>query len=391
VPRPDLEVADLLRGLLRQGRLRTASSAQEKVAKALMACRTAELGGHADVCDTCGHEEISYNSCRNRHCPKCQGAATAAWLESQQANLLPVSYAHVVFTVPALLGPVALQNPRVVYGLLFRAVSQTLLQVAATPRHLGAQIGFLAILHTWGQNLMHHPHLHCVVPAGGISLDGESWVDCKNGFFLPVRVLSRLYRGKLLALLENAYATGKLQLHGELERLHDPGSFQRLIAEAWRVEWVVYAKPPFGGAEAVLRYLARYTHRVAISNRRILEVSDDHVRFTWKDYRSGGQKRVMRLETTEFVRRFLLHVLPRRFVKIRYYGFLAQSQRSTALRRSRELLGASTQASAEDSPVNNGCSTPSPEADGPTVAVCPQCKVGKLTIHRALPAYADSS
>jgi len=238
------------------------------------------------------------------------GGATAAWLEAQQQNLLPVPYAHVVFTLPDLLAPLALQNPRVVYGLLFRAVSQTLLQVAATPRHLGARIGFLAVLHTWGQNLLHHPHVHCVVPAGGVALDGSRWLRCRPGFFLPVRVLSRLYRGKLLAFLEQAHQAGSLQFHGRLAELRNPSAFRGLLARARALEWVVYAKPPFGGPDAVLKYLARYTHRVAISNHRLVEATDEHVRFRWKDYRHGHRQRVMTLATTEFVRRFLLHVLP---------------------------------------------------------------------------------
>lgn len=304
MPRPALEVADLLRTLIRQGRLPRLSLAQAKVVKALLACRTAVLGGHVEVCDECGHERVSYNSCRNRHCPKCQGGATAQWLEAQQKVLLPVPYAHVVFTLPDVLAPLALQNPKRVYGLLLRAASQTLLQVAATPRHLGARLGFLAVLHTWGQTLLHHPHVHCVVPAGGLALDGSRWVACRPGFFLPVRVLGRLYRGKLLALLEEAYQAGKLQFHGQLGELREPRAFRTLLARARALEWVVYAKPPFGGPEAVLKYLARYTHRIAISNHRLLEATDDHVRFTWKDYRHGNRPRVMTLELTEFARRF---------------------------------------------------------------------------------------
>jgi hypothetical protein len=344
VTRPALEVADLLRTLQRQHRLPRISPAQAKAVGALVACRTAALGGHVDVCDACGHESISYNSCRNRHCPKCQGAATAVWLEAQQQILLPVPYAHVVFTLPAQLGPVALRNPRIVYTLLFRAVSQTLLEVAATPRHLGARIGFLAILHTWGQTLMHHPHVHCVVPAGGIASGGQSWVQCRPGFFLPVRVLARLYRGKLLALLSTAHAAGRLQFHGDLQRLARPASFRALIGEVRKQDWVVYAKPPFGGAEAVLKYLARYTHRIAISNHRLVSADEHEVSFRWKDYRHGHRQRVMRLELAEFARRFLMHVLPDRFVKIRYYGYLAQSRRGSELPTCRKLLGMAPQA-----------------------------------------------
>lgn len=387
--RPALEVADLLRTLERQGRLQWFGAAQAKVVRALLACRTAVLGGHVDVCDTCGYEANSYNSCRNRHCPKCQGAATAAWLAAQQQILLPVPYAHVVFTLPDVLAPLALQNPRVVYGLLFRAVSQTLLQVAATSRHLGARIGFLAVLHTWGQNLLHHPHIHCVVPAGGLSADGSRWVRCRSGFFLPVRVLSRLYRGKLLSFLEEAHRTGALEYHGDLSGLRDPQAFRRLLNCARALEWVVYAKPPFGGPEAVLKYLARYTHRIAISNHRLLQATDTHVSFTWKDYRHQQRRRVMTLEISEFVRRFLLHVLPDRFVKIRYYGLLAQSQRAASLEQCRELLNAprcaSTAAanSAADGNEQLG-------ADAADPRVCPRCHIGKLIFQRAL-APIDSS
>jgi hypothetical protein len=384
VPRPPLEVADLLRTLRRQNRLPMLSPAQAKVVNALIVCRTATLGGHVDVCDTCGHEAVSYNSCRNRHCPKCQGSATAAWLDAQQQVLLPVSYAHVVFTLPAQLAPLALQNPRVVYGLLFQAVSQTLLQVAATPRHLGARIGFLAILHTWGQNLMHHPHVHCVVPSGGIALDGTGWVNSRPGFFLPVRVLARLYRGKLLALLAEAHAAGRLQFHGELQRLGNPAAFRRMLTDARKLEWVVYAKPPFGGAGAVLKYLARYTHRIAISNHRLLEADEHHVSFRWKDYRHGHQQRVMALEVEEFARRFLMHVLPRRFVKIRYYGFLAQSRRSIDLPRCRELLGAPLP-SAPIAEADDGVGEEVEAGETTEAVTCPVCLTGRLHRDRSLP------
>lgn len=384
MPRPALEVADLLRILQQQGRLPVLAAAQRKVVRALIACRTAALGGHVDVCTECGHEAVSYNSCRNRHCPKCQGAATAKWLEAQQRVLLPVPYVHVVFTLPGQFSPLALQNPRVVYGLLFRAVSQTLLQVAATPKHLGARIGFLAILHTWGQTLMHHPHVHCVVPAGGIALDGSRWVRCRSGFFLPVRVLSRLYRGKFLALLQEAYQRGELQFHGRLSGLKNPRAFRALLDEARALEWVVYAKPPFGGPEAVLKYLARYTHRIAISNHRLIEADEKHVRFTWKDYRKAKRSRVMQLEIAEFARRFLLHVLPERFVKIRYYGLLAQSQRAVCLQQSRQLLAKQADAgTTTDEPIESGA-----EGDGreepDAGALCPLCQAGRLVYSREI-------
>jgi len=390
VPRPALEVADLLRILQRQGRLPVFATAQRKVVRALLACRAAALGGHVDVCTECGHEAVSYNSCRNRHCPKCQGAATATWLEAQQRVLLPVPYVHVVFTLPDQFSPLALQNPRVVYGLLFRAVSQTLLQVAATPKHLGARIGFLAILHTWGQTLMHHPHVHCVVPAGGLALDGSRWVRCRPGFFLPVRVLSRLYRGKFLALLQEAYQRGELQFHGRLSDLKNPRAFRALLDEARSLEWVVYAKPPFGGPETVLKYLARYTHRIAISNHRLIEADEEHVSFTWKDYRKANRSRVMQLEIAEFARRFLLHVLPDRFVKIRYYGLLAQSQRAVCLQRSRALLAEQTGTVATaDEPVGSGAEGEGRE-EADARAICPLCQGGRLVYSRPV-ACLDSS
>jgi hypothetical protein len=278
----------------------------------------------------------------------------------------------------------------VVYGLLFHAVSQTLLQIAATPRHLGARIGFLAILHTWGQNLMHHPHVHCVVPAGGIAPDGSHWVRCRPGFFLPVRVLSRLYRGKFLALLQQSYDVGALECHGRLTELRSRWAFRSLLSRARAVEWVVYAKPPFGGPEAVLKYLARYTHRIAVSNHRLLDATDDHVSFTWKDYRHDHRRRVMTLEISEFVRRFLLHVLPHRFVKIRYYGLLAQSQRATALQQCRDLLGESQNTTATPGAADSNDGDDVDCDATPELEVCPNCHRGRLVYERALPAI-DSS
>jgi Putative transposase/Transposase zinc-binding domain len=267
------------------------SPEQRRALSDIAACRTAALGGHVEECDQCGHRQIAYNSCRNRHCPKCQATAAAEWMEARQAELLPVEYHHVVFTLPAVLGPIALQNPREVYGILFRAAAETLQQIAADPKHLGAEIGFLAILHTWGQNLEHHPHLHCVVPGGGLAPDGSRWIACPPGFFLPVRVLSRVFRGKFLALLGTAFEQGKLTFHGKLRELADTGAFQRRLAASAETEWVVYSKPPFGGPEQVLKYLARYTHRVAISNRRLVSLEDGEVTFDWKDYAQGGARR----------------------------------------------------------------------------------------------------
>lgn len=311
---------------------------QQTVVERILACRTAQLGGHIDECDACGQQTISYNSCRNRHCPKCQGNAQAGWLDARQAEVLDVPYAHVVFTLPQILAPLAHQNPRVVYGLLLRTAARTLQEVASNPRHLGARLGFFAILHTWGQTLVHHPHVHCVVPAGGLADDGCSWKPCRPGFFLPVRVLSRLFRGKLLAELTQAFRDGRLTFHGRLVPYRHAAAFNGLLHEAAGTEWVVYAKPPLDGPEHVLKYLARYTHRVALSNHRLLHVDDATVTFRYKDYRSC-RARSLTLPLEEFCRRFLLHVLPKGFVRIRYYGFLANGTRARLLPRCREALG----------------------------------------------------
>jgi hypothetical protein len=301
-------------------------------------CRTAALGGHLEQCDECRHQRPAYNSCADRHCPKCQSLARAEWLEKRQTELLQVEYFHVVFTLPEPLAALALQNKRELYGLLFRATAESLQSIAADPKHLGAQIGFFCILHTWGQTLTHHPHLHCVVPGGGISLDGSRWVACRPGFLLPVRVLSRRFRTLYLRYLEQDYAAGKLQFHGQLQHLSDPRNFARYLAPLRHCEWVVYSKPPFGGPESVLDYLGRYTHRVAISNNRLKALKDGQVTFTYKDYKDEHQQKVMTLSADEFLRRFLLHVLPNGFQRIRYYGFLASRHRAENLARCRELL-----------------------------------------------------
>lgn len=368
--RPPCEVADVVRAHGKQfaeqyGQL--LDSDHWRVLHAIENCRTAILGGHVEACDQCGHRVISYNSCRNRHCPKCQGAAREQWLAERAAELLPIPYFHVVFTLPQQLAPLALQNKRVVYGILFRAAAETLLEVAADAKHMGAEIGFLAVLHTWGQNLLHHPHLHCVVPGGGLSADRARWIASRHGFLLPVRVLSRVFRGKFLAFLRSAFRKGRLQFHGSQNRFR----FDQLLGQAYRREWVVYAKQPFGGPEQVLRYLARYTHRVAISNHRILSVADGNVTFRWKDYAHGNKKRKMTLAATEFLRRFFLHVLPRGFVRIRHFGFLANRHRSTLLAICRQLL------SVERLPATVSAGEPSP---------CPACHVGHLQIIERLPS-----
>ena len=307
------------------------SRQQHKALRDIGLCRTAALGAHLQQCDACSYQTISYLSCRNRHCPKCQSTARDRWLSRQAASLLPVAYSHVVFTLPQQLASLALRNQRLLYDLLFRAASETLLAIAADPRHLGARIGVLAVLHTWSQDLRHHPHLHCLVPAGGLALDHSRWVDCRPGFFLPVRVLSRLFRGKMLAFLQQAYKKGELRCLGTIANLADPRQFHSLLRRLRSMEWVVYAKPPFGGPEHVLQYLARYTHRVAIANGRLLDLVNGQVRFRWRDSKHNNRIKVMNLDAVEFIRRFLLHVLPSGFVKIRHFGLLANRNRRRAL------------------------------------------------------------
>jgi Putative transposase/Transposase zinc-binding domain len=356
-----------------------ATTAQRRVLRAVENCRTAALGGHVEACDHCDHRRIAYNSCRNRHCPKCQGAACARWMQARAAELLPVPYFHLVFTLPAALSPLALQNPRLLYGLLFQAASQTLLEVAADPRHLGAEIGFLAVLHTWGQNLMHHPHLHCVIPGGGISPSGAAWVRSRKDFFLPVRVLSRVFRGKFIAGLKRALACDKLQFHGALAELADPNNFERLIDQVVRQDWVVYAKRPFGGPRQVLKYLARYTHRVAISNRRLVSFRGGQITFRWKDYAHGSQSRLMTLPAVEFIRRFLLHVLPTGLMKIRHYGFMANRFRTQKHVQCRRLLQQPDATPLEPSPEASQDFASSPAADV-QARRCPQCGQGRLQV-----------
>lgn len=331
-----LEVADIFRQAgpsYRQHHADALSRGQRCVMSAIERCRTAALGGHVEQCDACGHQRIAFNSCRNRHCPKCQSLVRAQWLEDRQADLIPVDYFHVVFTLPEEIAAIAYQNKAVVYDMLFQATAETLRTIAADPKHLGAAIGFIAILHTWGQNLLHHPHLHCVVPGGGLSADGERWISCRPGFFLPVRVLSRLFRRLFLAQLQAAFDAGHLRFFNALEALQAPRAFARHLAPARRAEWVVYAKPPFGGPQHVLEYLGRYTHRVAISNNRLIDFGDGMVSFRWKDYRHASRQKVMCLEAQEFMRRFLLHVLPAGFQRIRHYGFLANRHRAAKLTR----------------------------------------------------------
>jgi ssDNA-binding Zn-finger/Zn-ribbon topoisomerase 1 len=343
VSRPALEVADIFRGhgpAWRQANAGHVSLDQLKVMSAIESCRTAALGGHVARCEKCSHTQISYNSCRNRHCPKCQGAAAQEWLAAREAELLPGPYFHVVFTLPAQIADIAYQNKAVIYDLLFKASAETLITIAADPEHLGARVGVLSVLHTWGSALTHHPHVHMIVPGGGISLDGSKWVACRPGFFLPVRVLSRLFRRLFLEKLVAAHQAGELQFFGNHVPLMDPQAFAAYLAPLRNSEWVVYSKRPFGGPKEVLRYLARYTHRVAISNSRLIALDDNGVTFKWKDYRIEGPERykVMTLATREFIRRFLIHVLPSGFHRIRYYGLFASTTRAENIARARKLL-----------------------------------------------------
>ena len=343
--RPTLEVADIFRAhgpAWRRANAGHVSLGQLKVMSAIERCRTAALGGHVARCEKCAHEHVAYNSCRNRHCPKCQGAAASDWLAARQAELLPVPYFHVVFTVPAEIADIAYHNKAVVYDILFRASAETLTTIAADPKHLGARIGFTSVLHTWGSALTHHPHVHCIVPGGGISPDGEHWVSCRPNFFLSVRVLSRLFRRLFIERLRTAHEAGRLSFFNDLAHLANRDAFAAYLAPLRKVEWVVYAKPPFGGPEAVLAYLARYTHRVAISNSRLIACKAGNVSFKYKDYRAQGRARykTMTLAAPEFIRRFLIHVLPSGFHRIRHYGLFANGGRVRNIARARELLGA---------------------------------------------------
>jgi len=369
-----LEVADIFRDFgpaWRQANAGHISLGQLKAMSAIESCRTAAQGGHVLRCTSCEHIQIAYNSCRNRHCPKCQASAAHRWLEQRQLELLPVEYFHVVFTLPASVGNIAYQNKAVIYNILFKAASETLLRIGADSKHLGADLGITAVLHTWGSALTHHPHLHCIVPGGGLSPGKQRWVACRQGFFLPVRVLSRLFRRLFLEQLVDAHAHGKLQFFGELAELSDSAAFQRFLSPMRRIDWVVYAKKPFAGPESVLAYLSRYTHRVAIANSRLLTADKHHVTFKCKDYRLKGAARhtTMTLATSEFIRRFLIHILPSRFHRIRHYGFLSNTKRCDSLARARELLVVVKAVSV--------CEDDKSEA---SVFVCPACGEPMLII-----------
>ena len=356
-PRSALELAQVVE---RHGhRLGKLTPEERRILRAIASCRTAALGGHVQTCDHCHHQRIAYNSCRNRHCPRCQGSACAKWMADRAKELLSVEYFHVVFTLPDTFNSLALSNKRVIYNLLFDAVAQTLLQVAASPKHLGARIGFLAILHTWGQNLCLHPHIHCVIPGGGLSPDGK-WIACRKGFFLPVRILSRVFRGKFIDLLKRAWVAG------ELQGVENDTALARLIDASVKHHWVVYAKPPFGGPEQVLKYLARYTHRIAVANRRLVSVDDKRVTFRWKDYAHHNRPRMMTLDGAEFLRRFLMHAVPRGLVRIRHFGLLANRVRAANLSICRRVIGST-------SPLVNWLVEPAEP-----LPLCPICQRGHM-------------
>jgi len=385
--RPRLEVADIFRRhgqAWRQANAGHVSLGQLKVMSAIENCRTAALGGHVTRCenDKCGHTQIAYNSCRNRHCGKCQGAAAREWLDAREAELLPVPYFHIVFSLPAQIADIAYQNKAAIYDILFKASAETLITIAADPKHLGARIGVLSVLHTWGSGLTHHPHAHMIVPGGGLSLNGERWIACRPRFFLPVRVLSRLFRRLVLEKLAAAHKAGALQFFGKHAALTNAQAFAAYLAPLRNREWVVYSKPPFGGPAEVLRYLARYTHRVAISNRRLVALNDKGVTFKWKDYRLEGRERygVMTLDTHEFIRRFLMHVLPHGFHRIRYYGLLTSPTRANNIARIRELLAVPL------IPINaiNGATT-KPEQPKAPQHPCPCCGSRMRIIETFLP------
>jgi len=385
VERPRIELADIIRrysDAYRAEHETSLSSTQRRVMQAIAACRTAALGGHVEGCDACGHQRISYNSCRDRHCPKCQSLARAQWIEDRQAELLSVPYFHVVFTLPEEIAAIAYQNKAVVYNLLFAATADTLRTIGAEPKHLGAEIGFFAVLHTWGQTLVHHPHLHCVVPGGGLSPDGEHWIPCRPGFFLPVRVLSRFFRRRYLQLLEQAFNRGELEFFSSLEELRQREAFHRYLEPLRQKKWVVYAKAPFAGPEQVLEYVGRYTHRVAISNNRLLDIEDGQVTFRYKDYRSGDEQKTMTLTAEEFIRRFLLHVLPPGFQRIRYYGFLGNRYRQEKLAQCRRLLSMSpaTTEKRADEQASADYRDRYEALTGISLHACPACRHGRMVI-----------
>ena len=372
-----LELADVFR---QHGQnLGSISPTQARAMNDIVDCRTAALGGHMRKCDGCDYVEHAYNSCRNRHCPKCQSLKRAKWLEDRLEDLLPVHYFHVVFTLSDALNPLILRNQRVLYNILFRAASETLREVAANPKNLGAQIGFIAILHTWSQTLLDHPHLHCVVPGGGLSANGNRWIACEQDFFLPVRILSVVFRGKFLEYTQQSFEKEELVFPGQIQHLADPEQFKQLLSSACKSKWVVYAKRPFAGPKQVLEYLGRYTHRVAISNNRLVEMKNGQVSFTWKDYRDDGGRKTMTLDATEFMRRFLLHVLPKGFVRIRHYGFLGNPVHKEKVQVCRKLMGVTPeQQTISVARLSETWQQALERLTGRDITLCPHCQKGHL-------------
>jgi hypothetical protein len=375
-----VEVADILRAygpLYKNGH--NLPIRHLRAMRAIEICRTAELGGHIYKCDTCGAVSISYNSCRNRHCPKCQNLEKERWIEARKKEVLPTHYFHVVFTIPEDVRPIALRNQEVVYGILFRSVAETLKELAKDPKHLGAQIGLIAVLHTWSQTLIDHPHIHCIVTGGGLSLDGQRWISSKPKFFMPVKVLSQVFRGKFLDFLKQAYETGKLSFEGEIGGLKK--KFNKLLNKLYKQGWHVYCKPPFKAAEKVVEYLSRYTHRVAISNERIVRLEQDRVTIRYRDYADGDKIKEMSLDALEFIRRFLLHILPDQFVKIRYYGILSARNRNTKLLKCKELFGVPPSETDND---RLSWQELLKQLTGIDPTLCPHCKKGKLILFEVL-------
>ncbi len=379
-----LEVADIFRfhgPAYRQGH--RIPLRQLRAMRAIEICRTAELGGHVDECDHCGLLRISYNSCRNRHCPKCQSLDKERWLIARKKDLLPIAYFHLVFTIPEEIKPLALRNQKLVYTLLFKAVAETIKELTEDRKYLGAKVGFIAILHTWSQNLMDHPHIHCIVTGGGLSPDGKRWVPCKEDFFISVKVLSRLFRGKFLAHLKETYAKGKMHFPGKIAPLKDKRAFNRLLKGLYAKEWVVYCKPPFSNAEKVMEYLGRYTHRVAISNHRLVKLEGGQVTFRYRDRNDNHKVKLMSLDVSEFIRRFLLHILPDGFVKIRHYGILSNRNRKSELAQCRKLLGVHCQEETTES-VREPWQDLLTRITGVDPRICPVCGKGKMVLKQVL-------
>jgi hypothetical protein len=388
------EVADIFRrygAAWREQHWASLSTERRAAMMAIERCRTSALGGHVEQCDRCGEQRIAYNSCRSRSCPKCQSLARAEWIEARRAELLDTQYFHVVFTVPDEIAAIAFQNASTVYKILFHAAAETLRTIAADRRHLGAEIGFFAVLHTWGQNLSHHPHLHCVVPGGGLSPDESRWVACRAGFFLPVAVLSRLFRRLFLEGLQKAFEAGGLRFFSSLEGLRDPVAFRYYLDPTRQLNWVIYAKPPFASAERVLEYVGRYTHRVAIANNRIVDIEDGKVRFRWKDYRDANRQKVMTLDAGEFIRRFLVHVLPEGFQRIRYYGLLGNRYRKQKLARCRELLGMQQSDAPVEPKERRDYRDKVEELTGVSLRECPFCHQGQMVCIEVLAPVASQA